>query len=238
MDCTLNGDLCKANDVKYFPFLQLYHQGSVIETYPPSERNWEKLVEYITTQSDKYYSTLSATQVSVPNPDGLSVDMDGSALANAQKSGQPWFIKYYAPWCPHCQQMAPTWERMATDLARQINVGEINCDDHRDVCVENGVTSFPTLVLYAHGNAYEYHDDRSLVSLVGFAKKMAGPVIRQVDSTQLETVLKEDPVAFVYLHKDESDAATVSHFILSDLAHAQQSLISSLPSLGTPSKCC
>lgn len=208
MDCTLNGDLCKENNVQYFPFLQLYHQGSAIEIYPPRERNWDKLVEYITTQSEKYAP--STTQVSVPNPAGLSIDMDGPALANAQKSGQPLFIKYYAPWCPHCQHMAPAWERMASDLARQINVGEVNCDDHRDVCIENGVTSFPTLVLYAHGNAYEYHDDRSLVSLVGFAKKKAGPMIRQADSTQLENVLKEDPVAFVYIHKDGTDSAMVS----------------------------
>ncbi|KAL1932360.1 hypothetical protein VTP01DRAFT_9416 [Rhizomucor pusillus] len=205
VDCTLNGDLCKENNVQYFPFLQLYHQGSAIEIYPPRERNWDKLVEYITTQSEKYAP--STTQVSVPNPAGLSIDMDGPALANAQKSGQPLFIKYYAPWCPHCQHMAPAWERMASDLARQINVGEVNCDDHRDVCIENGVTSFPTLVLYAHGNAYEYHDDRSLVSLVGFAKKKAGPMIRQADSTQLENVLKEDPVAFVYIHKDGTDSA-------------------------------
>ncbi|OAD06466.1 hypothetical protein MUCCIDRAFT_35246 [Mucor lusitanicus CBS 277.49] len=88
----------------------------------------------------------------------------------------PWFIKFYAPWCPHCKNLAPTWTEMASQLRGQVNVGEVNCDALPTVCETYEIRGFPTLKMFGQdgGEPVQYTSDRSLVSLMKFANTHAG----------------------------------------------------------------
>ena len=111
------------------------------DEYPTKDRVYEKLTVFVEEQAEAYNndpdkSGIIATPGGdddslISNPQGISIHLDGNQLEAAKQSGLPWFIKYYAPWCGHCQRLAPSWEQMAKELKRQVNVGEVNCDDHR-----------------------------------------------------------------------------------------------------------
>ncbi|CAO3611654.1 unnamed protein product [Cunninghamella echinulata] len=141
------------------------------------------------------------------NPTGESISLDYQGINLVKQSDRPYFIKFYAPWCPHCQNLAPTWVQMAKELKNQVDVAEVNCDDHKDICSEYGIQGFPTLLLINGDQRDMYSGSRSLPSLLEFAKKMAGPVIKIVNEAQYNEDLDPNGVAFVYLHKDHSDAA-------------------------------
>ena len=100
---------------------------------------------------------------------GFVVDPDSNTVLGRE----PWFIKFFAPWCPHCQHMQPAWETLHVDHMWDINVASVDCTTEygKELCSLFGIRGYPTLMyLPAKSNKYhEYSGDRSLKSLSKFA---------------------------------------------------------------------
>merc|ERR1719456_766850 len=84
-------------------------------------------------------------------------------------AGKSVFIKFYAPWCGHCQEMQPAWEELMKDFAdsKTSVVAEVDCDteENQPLCEEHGVQGFPSL---KHGDASaldDYEGARDLEAL-------------------------------------------------------------------------
>ncbi|KAJ6123013.1 hypothetical protein N7512_005478 [Penicillium capsulatum] len=68
----------------------------------------------------------------------------GSLIANSNHTS---IVEFYAPWCGHCQNLKPAYEKAAQNLNGLAKVAAINCDDddHKPFCGQMGVQGFPTL---------------------------------------------------------------------------------------------
>eukprot|EP01117_Protostelium_nocturnum_P020422 TRINITY_DN9175_c0_g1_i1.p1 TRINITY_DN9175_c0_g1~~TRINITY_DN9175_c0_g1_i1.p1 ORF type:complete len:440 (+),score=149.72 TRINITY_DN9175_c0_g1_i1:75-1322(+) len=57
-------------------------------------------------------------------------------------------VEFYAPWCGHCKNLAPEYERLATKNKGIFKVAAINCDDEKSLCGQYDIKGFPTIKIF------------------------------------------------------------------------------------------
>lgn len=74
------------------------------------------------------------------------------------------FVKFYAPWCGHCKQMAPGYARLAKQFqaeSKNIVLAKVDSTLEGEISEEFEVRSYPTLKFFMHGEPIEYENDRN-----------------------------------------------------------------------------
>eukprot|EP00913_Durusdinium_trenchii_P012423 g11663.t1 len=65
-----------------------------------------------------------------------------------------WMVKFYAPWCSHCQRLKPIWEKLADHAVSQewpVKIAEVDCTVSKNICQKANVKGFPEVVLITDG---------------------------------------------------------------------------------------
>jgi protein disulfide-isomerase A1 len=85
-----------------------------------------------------------------------------------------WFVKFYAPWCGHCKQLSPIWDKLAeTFIAeKKDDIVVAKMDATINELSHSKVRSFPTIRLYRKGtNEFgEYNGERTLEGIKKFVE--------------------------------------------------------------------
>jgi len=116
-----------------------------------------------------------------PSPTGNVIELTSSNFehltqaSTGQTTGK-WIIKFYAPWCGHCQMLEPKWNELSTTMSinyadEGVLVARIDASKHRDVGTRFGIKGFPTLIYLAERKMYLYKGGRDVDSLVDFVTK-------------------------------------------------------------------
>ncbi|OIR57471.1 MAG: protein disulfide isomerase [Amphiamblys sp. WSBS2006] len=75
-------------------------------------------------------------------------------IAREVAGGNAVIVKFFTPWCGHCKTLAPEYEKASEECQGNVVFGEVNCDDHGDLCGQYGVQGFPTVkVFYSQNGA-------------------------------------------------------------------------------------
>jgi len=81
------------------------------------------------------------------------------------KSNYTSIVEFYAPWCGHCQNLKPAYEKAAAAVDGIARVAAVNCDeeDNKSFCSSMGVQGFPTLKIVKPGKSKDGKKARPVV---------------------------------------------------------------------------
>eukprot|EP01091_Cochliopodium_minus_P010404 TRINITY_DN2746_c0_g1_i1.p1 TRINITY_DN2746_c0_g1~~TRINITY_DN2746_c0_g1_i1.p1 ORF type:complete len:484 (+),score=153.32 TRINITY_DN2746_c0_g1_i1:48-1499(+) len=86
-----------------------------------------------------------------------------------------WLVDFYAPWCPHCQELAVVWAKLATrvkkELAGRVNIAKIDVDKHEAISSKYNVEYLPSIVYFRSGMMYTYEGEHNEDDLIKFIRK-------------------------------------------------------------------
>ncbi|XP_077344913.1 protein disulfide-isomerase A6 isoform X2 [Lithobates pipiens] len=82
-----------------------------------------------------------------------------------------WLVEFFAPWCGHCQSLAPQWKKAATALKGIVNLGAVDADKHKSLGGQYEIRGFPTIKIFgANKNKPEnYQGGRTAEAIVDAA---------------------------------------------------------------------
>ncbi|ART80750.1 thioredoxin TrxC [Oceanisphaera avium] len=63
----------------------------------------------------------------------------------------PLIVDFWAPWCGPCLQMAPTFEKVASQFAGQFRFAKLDTQAHSSTATQWAIRSIPTLIAFVQG---------------------------------------------------------------------------------------
>lgn len=75
-------------------------------------------------------------------------NFDKEVLGNTQL----WVVDFYAPWCAHCQVLAPHFEAAAGRLAGIVAFGKVDCTAQQALAQRFAIQSYPSLRTFGPGS--------------------------------------------------------------------------------------
>ncbi|KAF6152824.1 hypothetical protein GIB67_004653 [Kingdonia uniflora] len=100
-------------------------------------------------------------------------------------------VEFYAPWCGHCKNLAPEYEKAAALLSSHdppVILAKVDANEeiNKELASEYDIKGFPTLKLIRDGgkDVQEYKGPREAEGIVEYLKSQAGPASAEIKSVE------------------------------------------------------
>lgn len=108
---------------------------------------------------DKYSQVIELTEK----------DIDNHQIIHKLAKGRYGLIKFYAPWCVHCQAMKEIINDLANQFKYKFMIYAVNCEKQRDICVDEHIRYYPTIKYFTKsGKLYKYTGSLDRDDLIEF----------------------------------------------------------------------
>ena len=67
------------------------------------------------------------------------------------KSDKTVLVDFWASWCAPCMMLSPVIAEIAEEMNGKVVVGKVNVDEERQLSIQYGISSIPTLLVFRNG---------------------------------------------------------------------------------------
>ncbi|KAK5124285.1 hypothetical protein LTR85_001988 [Meristemomyces frigidus] len=146
------------------------------------------------------------------------IQVDGRSYRDLiERSNHTSIVEFYAPWCGHCQNLKPAYEKAAKSLHGLAKVAAVNCDaeENKPFCGSMGVQGFPTLKIVRPGKkagrplVEDYQGARTAKGIVDAVVSQIPNHVKRLKDGEYEAWLEEGaegPKAILFSEKGTTSA--------------------------------
>lgn len=213
IDCTQETELCSQHDILSYPTLIFYKKKVTNGDRYDGKRDLESLEAFMFEQLRQDRTMINRPTEENNNKEEALELLNENNFDETIASGYH-FIKFFAPWCSHCKNLAPTWKNLAEKYHNSmIQISHVDCTKSEALCAKNKIDGYPTLLFFHDGQLiYNYQEGRSLQDLSDFIDEIVqdeeesnenkipnfrpGQVL-ELDDNNFSTIVKDSSIIFV-----------------------------------------
>lgn len=133
-------------------------------------------------------------------------------------------IKFYAPWCPHCIQLAPEYAKAAKHFHKNstipIKLGKIDITSNSKAAEKFSIQGLPSLKWFTNGTHENFLGGRSSDQIIKWIMmKLYSPMITLTQIEDIGKLERSSNVSLVYFGDNQDDLKKLNEFALSDSNH-------------------
>ncbi|CAI2370762.1 unnamed protein product [Moneuplotes crassus] len=178
--------------VQGFPTIKLFGNNKAKPIDYNSGRDEDSIINFVLKEVKKAVKERQNGKANTSNSKsskksgGSKASKDGDVVVltdsnfdqTVMNSKDIWFIEFYAPWCGHCQKLAPEWDEAASSLRGQVKFGKVDATVEKGLASRFQIQGYPTIKYWDYGNkkskrsGNKYEGGRTASDIKNFAQNL------------------------------------------------------------------